>query len=965
MRIPLCLAMVVMCAVAATAADWPTWRHDPGRGAEWTGDLPAELHPQWVRHYPPLVPAYRNARLHFDAGYEPVVKDGTMFVGSSLNDRLTALDVATGAEKWRFHAEGPIRFAPVAWQDRVYVGSDDGHVYCLRAEDGKLVWKFRAVPSDRKVLGNGRLTSVWPVRGGPVIADDVLFFAAGVWSFEGVFVYALKAESGELVWVDDRTSFLYGQHPHDARAFGGLTPQGYLVVSGDELIVPCGTALPARLDRTTGELKHFALPRQGRVPGGWFATVSAARRRGLPVPEQDRLLFDSDVNRERHEGGWREGQGESGIRSRVSLNGQEIAFEDGYPGVEGTVHSILAADGRLFVVTKEGEIHCFGSNQVPPKTYPLEQPPSVAPRDTGTSDADEIIAATNVEHGYALVWGAGDGRLIEQLAHATQLHLIVVESDEQKCAELRRRMDGAGLLGTRVAIHAEVPSQVAFPPYLANLVLIGDLGSAGFQLESADDFVDRLWQTLRPYGGTAHVHVRAEFQTPFRQAIERADLDGVEWNFEGDRLLLARREGLPGASNYTGGWSSPDERVRAPLAVLWFDDALSHFKRAPQPMIVDGVMISYDKDWRGWVDGVRPPYPLLPPTYSDIYTGRVFAPEEVQRFAASLPTRDVNEKQLEQYRPPTQADAWKPELPVVGERTSPLTGLPEPRAIPKSYGCDGGIDYGNVYTLRSGTAAFYDKLLESGTIHISGPRSGCTNSVIPAGGILNVPYFFEGCSCSYPLPVGLAMVSVPPEREQWAVWGEGDPEEIRRVGINFGAPGVRMSPEGTLWLEHPRAGGPAPTLQTSTVPDAPHYYYRHSVWVEGGSGWPWVAASGVRGMTSFTIEGLKSGRYTLRLYFAEPEHDAPGQRVFDVLLNDEPIVSRLDIARESGAAMRSLVKEFHGVRLDGSLQLQLEAHAGEPVISGIELVEDGLAIDELSAYSARLTRQLEVPRASD
>jgi outer membrane protein assembly factor BamB len=52
------------------------------------------------------------------------------------------------------------------------------------------------VPSERKLLGNGRLISTWPVRGGPVVADGRVYFAAGVWPFEGVFVYALDAETG-------------------------------------------------------------------------------------------------------------------------------------------------------------------------------------------------------------------------------------------------------------------------------------------------------------------------------------------------------------------------------------------------------------------------------------------------------------------------------------------------------------------------------------------------------------------------------------------------------------------------------------------------------------------------------------------------------------------------------------------------------------------------------------------------
>ena len=61
---------------------------------------------------------------------------------------------------------------------------------------GTLRWRFRAVPSARKILGNERLISVWAVRGGPVLVDGILYFAAGVWPFEGIFIYALDAETG-------------------------------------------------------------------------------------------------------------------------------------------------------------------------------------------------------------------------------------------------------------------------------------------------------------------------------------------------------------------------------------------------------------------------------------------------------------------------------------------------------------------------------------------------------------------------------------------------------------------------------------------------------------------------------------------------------------------------------------------------------------------------------------------------
>ena len=125
-----------------------------------------------------------------------------MFVPSMVTDSVTALDTETGAERWRFIAEGPVRFAPVAWEGKVYFVSDDGYLYCLN-DDGSLRWKFRGLPEgrrDRKVLGHGRLVSLWPARGGPVLADGVVYFAAGLWPTEGVFVHALDAESGKPVW---------------------------------------------------------------------------------------------------------------------------------------------------------------------------------------------------------------------------------------------------------------------------------------------------------------------------------------------------------------------------------------------------------------------------------------------------------------------------------------------------------------------------------------------------------------------------------------------------------------------------------------------------------------------------------------------------------------------------------------------------------------------------------------------
>ncbi len=101
-----------------------------------------------------------------------------------------------------------------------------------------------------------------------MIADGQVYFAASIWPFMGTFIYALDAQSGEVVWVNDKTSADYIQQPHSAPSFAGVAPQGALVVSGDYLIVPGGRSVPAVLDRRTGELVHFELNAGGKGNGG-------------------------------------------------------------------------------------------------------------------------------------------------------------------------------------------------------------------------------------------------------------------------------------------------------------------------------------------------------------------------------------------------------------------------------------------------------------------------------------------------------------------------------------------------------------------------------------------------------------------------------------------------------------------------------------------------------------------------
>lgn len=247
---------------AGQTRSWSTYRGDNQRSGVAGVALPMPLKLNWtyVPRQPPRPawpePGKETQRMDFDYVYHLTVAGGLAFFGSSADHQVHALDLRTGRERWRFFTEGPVRFAPTVAGNRVFAGSDDGWVYCLSAVDGSLLWKFRGGPHDERLLGNGQMISRWPVRTGVLVDQGIVYFAAGMWSSDGVYVYALRAEDGSVVWKNDTCGRRYMKLPHDyLEGIAGVSPQGYLLLCRDTLIVPNGRAMPAGFDSATGKLR--------------------------------------------------------------------------------------------------------------------------------------------------------------------------------------------------------------------------------------------------------------------------------------------------------------------------------------------------------------------------------------------------------------------------------------------------------------------------------------------------------------------------------------------------------------------------------------------------------------------------------------------------------------------------------------------------------------------------------------
>ena len=1226
--------------------DWPAWRRDARRSATTPEQLPPALQRQWTLELPRLKPAWpEDPRLHFDAVYEPIVVGNTLFFGSSRNDSVTAVNLATGATRWRFFAEGPVRFAPLVVDGRIYFAADDGCLYCLRADEGQLVWRFRAAPAGRHVIGNERLISVWPVRGGPVHVDGQIHFTAGVWPFEGTFLFSVDARTGARV---DSGPAVSPPQP-DVVTLNDMTPQGYLAAGDANLFIPQGRSVVGCRDRKTGEFRGFQYSTSrvtnyhvctsgrwlfhgavcydtigkreldmsvrtpvlaqdtiyagegGRVVAYDLTTpqeVERVDRRGkehkvtvltqrwslandllrtLPDTDYDEWLAANPVVVDVKAGDRLYGhQGQ--VIFAVDVQGNETSATVSWrTQLQGTPSSMLVANGRLIVVTREGRIHSFGAEQVEPRVV-SEDDRSAPPTAADWSDrVRDLLNHARPQDSYCVALGIGSGGLISELVRQSELRIIVVDPDAHRVGELRQQYDQAGLYGTRIVAHVADPAEFEFPPYLANVLVTEE--PQRFGLTANTERVGDVFGCLRPYGGTAYLPMNDSDHESFAGLVAGARLASAEISRGGALTRLTRRGALPGSADWTHEYGdesntlmSHDELVRAPLGVLWFggpasdgslfynrhfwgpsmaviggrmfiqgpgkltavdvytgrilwqiplqgddsyrpgrrgndfdqqlsgfhflavedsvylvqeksclrldpatgermsefklsdpeddwgrirvkDDLLitvvfrtldadkeklpdarkllagqnspvkilalnrhtgerlwSHEAEASFPVVAvgsdkifcfDGALEGFYKDWerRGLIPGGSDIRHLKA---IDLQSGKV----AWKRYAEIIGTwvsysadHDVvlltNKKHVMAFRGRTGDELWKKYSEGVGFKGHPEslwdrvivwkdhvldqrgpglswnleTGERMPRLHPVTnrevaweftkagHHCNYAIANPHLMTFRADTAGFCD--IESGnTARLKGFRTGCRNSLIPAGGVLNAPNFAHGCVCGYSLFTSLAMVHLP-ESEVWGYSSLSlDPavDRIRRIGINFGAPGDRMAGNGTMWFDSPNTGGSSPNVPIDVQGDRPRSFHQHSSLIDG-EGTAWIAGSGLEGLTSVTI-GLgttdaKPEHFTVRMHFSEPAPLSVGQRVFSVALQDKTVIENLDLISESGGRHRGIVREFTDVTAESSVRIDFTAHQGDPLLCGVEIVAQ-----ELVSVKRRLSDEL-------
>jgi len=188
--------LVITASASAQSRDWPQWQGPTRNGmTNETGLLKS-----WPEGGPRRLWLFDNC----GAGYAgPAIVDGRLFILGARDDvcYLLAIDVASGREQWNV-ALGPAlhndwgggpRSTPTVDDGLVYALGGKGELVCVRADDGRELWRVQ-------MQDFGGREPQWGYSESVLVDGDQLVCTPG--GDEGAIV-ALDKHTGELRWQAD------------------------------------------------------------------------------------------------------------------------------------------------------------------------------------------------------------------------------------------------------------------------------------------------------------------------------------------------------------------------------------------------------------------------------------------------------------------------------------------------------------------------------------------------------------------------------------------------------------------------------------------------------------------------------------------------------------------------------------------------------------------------------------------
>ncbi len=338
---------------------WPCFRHDPMRSGKTEARVPVEdLSLLWETDIGGRITA-------------PTIANGKVYVAQPDKFSVAAMSAGSGKVLWSYTLDGRVSTSPTLHEGLCLIGCGDGKVYCLDAESGKLIWRFRAAPNKRLVVSRGRLESAWPVSGGVLVVDGLVYFAAGRHGSldGGVASYVVEPFTGKVVWqqrvtdapvlrltmCDGRSFSLGGKTglavktgesasrinaPETAFASDMLNLTHRIGVNSDKPRVQAQTTVrPVAIVRTAVTI--FIAGRPGADPPAvsWDVQRNPTVVADTPSPRSGK----KDQNY---------------LWAFAAHDGQLVATKE--LDASASFDGLAATDGFLYLTTTDGKVMCFG-----------------------------------------------------------------------------------------------------------------------------------------------------------------------------------------------------------------------------------------------------------------------------------------------------------------------------------------------------------------------------------------------------------------------------------------------------------------------------------------------------------------------------------------------------------------------------------------------------------------------------
>ncbi|MBF0197211.1 MAG: PQQ-binding-like beta-propeller repeat protein, partial [Planctomycetes bacterium] len=186
---------------------WESFRANAQRNCGVTGTISLDPSIAWTQ------------KVSEDSPVGTVTKDWRSFLNSRLtgavftenrviianidHQEVIATDTTNGSTAWRYSTGGRMDSSPTLYRGLCLIGDRSGYIHALDAQNGKLIYKLRIAPEEKRMVSYAKLESPWPIIGGVLIHKDKAYVSAGrtEGAAGGLIIRCFKPENGKQLWA--------------------------------------------------------------------------------------------------------------------------------------------------------------------------------------------------------------------------------------------------------------------------------------------------------------------------------------------------------------------------------------------------------------------------------------------------------------------------------------------------------------------------------------------------------------------------------------------------------------------------------------------------------------------------------------------------------------------------------------------------------------------------------------------